>query len=137
MGGWSEKRWYMFTGISLFFCILAYFSNRKLARSVSFSGPQSEGTVCGEIIVQNQTKEGKAMKQPPEGTSRVNRLRGQVDIPFLLLTVLLVVIGLVVHAVRLLPFSAYYDLKGNTEGDPFYYSKRQAMYALLGLQSCI
>ena len=28
--------------------------------------------------------------------------------------------------------SAYYDLKGNTGGDPFYYFKRQAVYALLG-----
>ena len=28
--------------------------------------------------------------------------------------------------------SAYYDLKGDTGGDPFYYFKRQAVYALLG-----
>ncbi|MCI5689808.1 MAG: putative lipid II flippase FtsW [Clostridiales bacterium] len=82
-------------------------------------------------LFKTKPKKAKQPKQPPEGTSRVNRLRGQVDIPFLLLTVLLVVIGLVMLLSASYP-SAYYDLKGNTEGDPFYYFKRQAMYALLG-----
>lgn len=70
-------------------------------------------------------------KQAPPGQTRVQRLRGQMDVPFLLLTVLLVVIGLVMLLSASYP-SAYYDLKGTTGGDPFYYFKRQLIYAVLG-----
>lgn len=82
-------------------------------------------------LFKTKPKKEKQPKQPPAESSRVKRLRGQVDIPFLLLTVLLVVIGLIMLLSASYP-SAYYDLKGNTEGDPFYYFKRQALYALLG-----
>ncbi len=70
-------------------------------------------------------------KQEPPKQTRVQRLRGQMDVPFLLLTVLLVVIGLVMLLSASYP-SAYYDLKGTTGGDPFYYFKRQLIYAVLG-----
>lgn len=49
----------------------------------------------------------------------------------MLLTVLLVIIGLIMLLSASYP-SAYYDLKGNTGGDPFYYFKRQALFAVLG-----
>ena len=68
---------------------------------------------------------------PPVSVSRAQRVRGQVDVPFLMLTVLLVIIGLVMLLSASYP-AAYYDLKGTTGGDPFYYFKRQAVYAVLG-----
>lgn len=71
-------------------------------------------------------------KQEPPNQTRVQRLRGQMDVPFLLLTVLLVVVGLVMLLSASYP-SAYYDLKGTTGGDPFFYFKRQLIYAVLGI----
>lgn len=68
---------------------------------------------------------------PPVSVSRAQRVRGQVDVPFLMLTILLVVIGLIMLLSASYP-TAYYDLKGTTGGDPFYYFKRQAVYAVLG-----
>lgn len=68
---------------------------------------------------------------PPVSVPRAQRVRGQVDVPFLMLTVLLVIIGLVMLLSASYP-AAYYDLKGTTGGDPFYYFKRQAVYAVLG-----
>lgn len=58
-------------------------------------------------------------------------VQGQVDMPFLLLTVLLVVIGLIMLLSASYP-SAYYDVKHVTDNDPFWYFKRQAVYAVLG-----
>ena len=66
---------------------------------------------------------------PPVSVSRAQRVRGHV--PFLMLTILLVVIGLIMLLSASYP-TAYYDLKGTTGGDPFYYFKRQAVYAVLG-----
>lgn len=74
----------------------------------------------------------KAKPAPaPVSVSRAQRVRGQVDVPFLMLTILLVVIGLIMLLSASYP-TAYYDLKGTTGGDPFYYFKRQAVYAVLG-----
>lgn len=70
-------------------------------------------------------------KQPAAELPRAQRVRGQVDIPFLMLTILLVIIGLIMLLSASYP-SAYYDIKGTTGGDPFYYFKRQAVYAALG-----
>ena len=70
-------------------------------------------------------------KQPAAEMPRAQRVRGQVDIPFLMLTILLVIIGLIMLLSASYP-SAYYDIKGTTGGDPFYYFKRQAIYAVLG-----
>ena len=70
-------------------------------------------------------------KQPATELPRAQRVRGQVDIPFLMLTILLVIIGLIMLLSASYP-SAYYDIKGTTGGDPFYYFKRQAVYAALG-----
>lgn len=74
----------------------------------------------------------KAKPAPaPVSVSRAQRVRGQVDVPFLMLTILLVVIGLIMLLSASYP-TAYYDIKGTTGGDPFYYFKRQAVYAVLG-----
>ena len=58
--------------------------------------------------------------------------RGPMDLPFLALAVLLTGIGLIM----LLSASyaaAYYDIENVTGGDPFYYARKQAGFALLGL----
>lgn len=74
----------------------------------------------------------KAKPAPaPVSVPRAQRVRGQVDVPFMMLTILLVIIGLIMLLSASYP-SAYYDLKGTTGGDPFYYFKRQAVYAVLG-----
>ena len=72
----------------------------------------------------------RAAAQPKPRTT--HQLRGQVDTPFLLLTVLLVVVGLVMLLSASYP-TAYYDIKHVTGGDAFYYFKRQALFAVLGL----
>lgn len=59
------------------------------------------------------------------------KIQGEIDMPFMLLTVLLVVIGLVMLLSASYP-SAYYDVSNITGGDAFYYFKRQAVFALLG-----
>ena len=73
----------------------------------------------------------RAQAKPAGSLPKSRQIQGQVDMPFLLLTVLLVIIGLIMLLSASYP-SAYYDLKGNTGGDPFHYFKRQAIYALLG-----
>ena len=72
----------------------------------------------------------RAAAQPKPRTT--HQVRGQVDTPFLLLTVLLVVVGLVMLLSASYP-TAYYDIKHVTGGDAFYYFKRQALFAVLGL----
>ena len=53
--------------------------------------------------------------------------RGRMDIPFLLLTLLLTAMGLVMVFSASFP-SAYYE-----SGDPAYYFKRQAIFAVIGI----
>lgn len=57
--------------------------------------------------------------------------RGPVDLPFLMLVVLLTGIGLIM-LLSASYASAYYDLEGVTEHDPFYYARHQAIFAVLG-----
>lgn len=77
------------------------------------------------------TKTKRSAAKPAAALSTPVVSRGQVDMPFLLLTVLLVIIGLIMLLSASYP-SAYYDVKGLTGGDAFYYFKRQALYAALG-----
>ena len=79
----------------------------------------------------NPFVKSRAQAKPAGSLPKSRQIQGQVDMPFLLLTVLLVIIGLIMLLSASYP-SAYYDLKGNTGGDPFHYFKRQAIYALLG-----
>ncbi len=71
------------------------------------------------------------LKSPLKSKEKKRSVQGQVDMPFLLLTVLLVVIGLVMLLSASYP-SAYYDVKHVTGNDPFWYFKKQAIYAVLG-----
>ena len=73
----------------------------------------------------------RARANPAGSLPKKRQVQGQVDTPFMLLTVLLVIIGLIMLLSASYP-SAYYDIKGNTGGDPFYYFKRQALFAVLG-----
>ena len=77
----------------------------------------------------------KTLQSPLKRKERTARpktqVQGQVDMPFMLLTVLLVVIGLVMLLSASYP-TAIYDPQNRTGGDAFYYFKRQAVFALLG-----
>lgn len=73
----------------------------------------------------------KAQAAPAGSLPRTSQIQGRVDTPFLLLTVLLVIIGLIMLLSASYP-SAYYDVSNITGGDPFYYFKRQAVFAVLG-----
>ncbi len=58
--------------------------------------------------------------------------RGPVDIPFLLITLLLLSIG-VIMVLSASYASAYYDLNNETHGNATYYFARQLVFALLGV----
>ena len=77
-------------------------------------------------------EEQRARKAQQERMRQVERrhkeaARGQMDLPFLILTLLLTVIGLIMLFSASFP-RAYYDT-----GDGTYYFKRQAAFAALGL----
>ena len=57
---------------------------------------------------------------------------GQMDMPFFLLVVVLVVVGLIMLLSASYP-TAIYDVKHITGGDAFYYFKRQAVFAAIGI----
>ena len=76
-------------------------------------------------------EEQRARKAQQERMRQVERrhkeaARGQMDLPFLILTLLLTVIGLIMLFSASFP-RAYYDT-----GDGTYYFKRQAAFAALG-----
>ena len=58
--------------------------------------------------------------------------RGPMDIPFLMLTLLLLTIG-VVMVLSASYASAYYDLSNETGGSATYYFAKQLIFALLGV----
>ena len=77
-------------------------------------------------------EEQRARKAQQERMRQVERrhkeaARGQMDLPFLILTLLLTVIGLIMLFSASFP-RAYYDT-----GDGTYYFKRQALFAVIGL----
>ena len=57
---------------------------------------------------------------------------GQMDMPFFLLVVVLVILGLIMLLSASYP-TAIYDIKHITGGDAFYYFKRQAVFAAGGI----
>ena len=76
--------------------------------------------------------EQQARKAQQERMRQVERrhkeaARGQMDLPFLILTLLLTAIGLIMLFSASFP-RAYYDT-----GDGTYYFKRQAIFAVIGL----
>lgn len=74
-------------------------------------------------------------RRPPRQASRPESipraLAGRMDLPFLLLTILLTVLGLVML------FSASFPSASYKQGDPAYFLKRQAIFALLGMAAMV
>ena len=64
--------------------------------------------------------------------------RGPIDLPFLTLVILLTGVGLIMLLSASYP-SAFYDLDPNisTGGDPYYYFKRQLIFAAVGLAAMV
>ena len=61
---------------------------------------------------------------------------GQMDMPFFVLVVVLVIVGLIMLLSASYP-TAIYDIKNITGGDAFYYFKRQAAFAAAGIAAMI
>ena len=72
-------------------------------------------------------------RHPPQTSSGSKPwfVGGQMDLPFLLLTLLLTVMGLVML------FSASFPSANYETGDPTFYLKRQGLFALLGLAAMV
>ena len=72
-------------------------------------------------------------RRPPQTSSDSKPwfVGGQMDLPFLLLTLLLTVMGLVML------FSASFPSANYETGDPTFYLKRQGLFALLGLAAMV
>lgn len=70
-------------------------------------------------------------RKQSKSSGQVEQQLGEMDLPFLMLTILLVVVGLVMLLSASYP-TAIYDTKGVSHGDAYYYFKRQAVFALLG-----
>ena len=77
----------------------------------------------------------KRVRRQARGQSRGQGVRplaaGRMDLPFLLLTLLLTIMGLVML------FSASFPSANYESGDPAYYLKRQGLFALLGLAAML
>ena len=77
----------------------------------------------------------RSTRRPPRQASRPESipraLAGRMDLPFLLLTILLTVLGLVML------FSASFPSASYKQGDPAYFLKRQAIFALLGMAAMV
>ena len=77
----------------------------------------------------------RSTRRPPRQASRPESipraLVGRMDLPFLLLTILLTVLGLVML------FSASFPSASYKQGDPAYFLKRQAIFALLGMAAMV
>lgn len=72
-----------------------------------------------------------ARKAKRDLTMEEQLARGPIDLPFLALVVLLTVIGLIMLLSASYAYG-YYDPKGISGGDPFYYAVSQARYAAIG-----
>ena len=77
----------------------------------------------------------RSTRRPPRQASRPESipraLAGRMDLPFLFLTILLTVLGLVML------FSASFPSASYKQGDPAYFLKRQAIFALLGMAAMV
>ena len=73
-----------------------------------------------------EEREKRRLQREAEGRELA---KGPIDLPFLLLVCLLLGIGLIMVFSASFP-SAYYSVKIQ---DPFFYIKRQGMWAILGL----
>lgn len=73
-----------------------------------------------------------ARKPKRDLTMEEQLARGPMDLPFLMLTMLLVGIGLIMMFSASYA-SAYYDSSASVQNNPLYYIKRQAMFAAAGV----
>ena len=76
---------------------------------------------------ENRLPDPEPQQQPGQKPKIILDERGMIDMPFLLLTVLLVLIGVIMM------FSASYASAYATEGSSTYYFARQGMFAVVGI----
>lgn len=96
--------------------------------------PQTEKRKRRGIFARKRVRRDPVQSQA-RGQSRGQGVRplsaGRMDLPFLLLTLLLTIMGLVML------FSASFPSANYESGDPAYYLKRQGLFALLGLAAML
>ncbi len=96
--------------------------------------PQTEKRKRRGIFARKRVRRDPGQSQA-RGQSRGRGVRplaaGRMDLPFLLLTLLLTIMGLVML------FSASFPSANYESGDPAYYLKRQGLFALLGLAAML
>ena len=82
-----------------------------------------------EYRTQKERQRARQKRARETEKQTIEAAKGRMDIPFLLLTLLLTAIGLV------MVFSASFPSAYHENGDPAYYFKRQAIFAVLGIVS--
>lgn len=96
--------------------------------------PQTEKRKRRGLFARKRVRRDRGQSQA-RGQSRGQGVRplaaGRMDLPFLLLTLLLTIMGLVML------FSASFPSANYESGDPAYYLKRQGLFALLGLAAML
>ena len=96
--------------------------------------PQAEKRKRRGLFARKRVRRDPGQSQA-RGQSRGRGVRplaaGRMDLPFLLLTLLLTIMGLVML------FSASFPSANYESGDPAYYLKRQGLFALLGLAAML
>ena len=96
--------------------------------------PQTEKRKRRGVFARKRVRRDPGQSQA-RGQSRGQGVRplaaGRMDLPFLLLTLLLTIMGLVML------FSASFPSANYESGDPAYYLKRQGLFALLGLAAML
>lgn len=96
--------------------------------------PQTEKRKRRGVFARKRVRRAPGQSLAP-GQSRGQGVRplaaGRMDLPFLLLTLLLTIMGLVML------FSASFPSANYESGDPAYYLKRQGLFALLGLAAML
>ena len=96
--------------------------------------PQTEKRKRRGVFARKRVRRDPGQSQA-RGQSRGQGVRplaaGRMDLPFLLLTLLLTIMGLVML------FSASFPSANYESGDPAYYLKRQGLFALMGLAAML
>ena len=80
-----------------------------------------------EYRAQKERQRARLKRARETEKQNIEAAKGRMDIPFLLLTLLLTAIGLV------MVFSASFPSAYTENGDPAYYFKRQAIFAVIGI----
>lgn len=95
---------------------------------------------AGKPAPSRETRGGET-GQKPSAAKRIRKkfrlfsVRAGMDLPFLFLVLVLVAIGLIMMFSASYPSAAYY--KSITKGDSYYYLKKQAFFAILGVAAMI